>query len=338
MKPRNLALWLSLVVAVATPAAVASEKDLALVAEQAGKLREAVAHYANAFRELQWTDAAKNELETKIIALATQLDPPPAIPEEAERRAARGRSALKTADTPADLADAAKELLDAVNQAPWWPDAHFNLGVVHEKQGEHAKAINDFKRYLAANPKAEDVKAVKERIYELEFQIEKKQKTHAAAEDARSRAAAQAEADRALAARMVGAWSNPEIESTFNGRKVTMLRGYHVRISVDGTKVTFTCIGTPAANLDRNESWWNTSGLPLPYIEGEIKNSRLVGIEHTISYGSRGASLEDQHSPPKQIDWPVEFSSNGSWFKLCSDPWEDHKGKRGDMFYGREKP
>jgi hypothetical protein len=200
----------------------ASEKDLALAAEQAGNLREAVTHYAKAFRELPWTDGAKDDLEAKIVALAAKLDPPPAISEEAERRMARGRRALKSATTPSDYADAANEFLAAINEAPWCPEAHFNLGVVREKQGEYARAISSFKRYLAANPRAEDAKAVKGRIYELEFEAEKAAKvanTKAAEERMQSR---QAE----LLVSLAGTWTDRDgsqrFEATVQDREIEL--------------------------------------------------------------------------------------------------------------------
>lgn len=177
MKRLNQPLTLCAVIALSL-VAYATEEDKAAAAEQAGNLREAVTHYTAAFQALPWTDPTKVKLEEKIINLAVKLDPPPAIPEEAERRSARGRAALEAATTPAELVDAAKEFLEAKNQAPWWPDPHFNLGVVREKQGYYQPAINNFKHYLAAKPQADDAKAVKDKIYKLEFLAEKQAKSN----------------------------------------------------------------------------------------------------------------------------------------------------------------
>jgi tetratricopeptide (TPR) repeat protein len=117
------------------------------------------------------------ELRRKVIAFANTLTPPPAIPEEAEKFMARGKAAFQTARSSADFKAAAQEYEKAANLAPWWADVYFNLGVVQEKQQEFDEAVSSFELYLLAAPDATDAKAVKEKIYSIQYLKERRQKT-----------------------------------------------------------------------------------------------------------------------------------------------------------------
>ena len=201
-------LWLVASLAGAGLVSAQSSEELAgQAAEKAGRMREALVHYAAALRPAGEATSDAARLSQKIIAIALKLNPPPAIPQEAERRMARGHVAFKTAQTPADIESAATEFLEARNQAPWWPDAYFNLGVAREKQGAYALAIAAFQGYLLARPAADDAGAVKTKIYELEFLQEKAQKEEAARRQAQEEAARQAERERAaIASLSSGTW------------------------------------------------------------------------------------------------------------------------------------
>lgn len=268
----------------------ASERDLALAAEQAGNLREAVTHYAKALRELPWTDAAKNEIETKIITLAVKLDPPPAVSEEAERRMARGRRALKSATTPSDYVDAANEFLGAINEAPWLSDAYFNLGVVREKQGEFRQAMEAFKRYLNASPAAQDAKAVKDRIYELEFEAEKAAKvasTKVAEERMQSR---QAEHLASLAGTWTDRDGSQRFEATVQDREIELRwsqfhipTGWHPveagRLRLRGRIEGQTIKGT--AFIDETSHWRNGIRVERDLIGTVGADGRTIHVEYT---------------------------------------------------------
>jgi tetratricopeptide (TPR) repeat protein len=290
MKPRNLALWLSLVVVVATPAAIASEKDLALAAEQAGNLREAVVHYASAFRALSWSDAGKSDLEAKIVALAAKLDPPPAIPEAAQRRGARGRAALKAANSSADFDDAANEFLAAINEAPWWPEAHFNLGVVREKQRAYPSAIASFKAYLALAPQASDAPSVKDKIYELEYLLEKQTKAQAQAAEANRRqqeeAAAAARREQERRAAML---RNLEALSGIRGTP-----SMHWQVTISGNRIV---ISYHESYNHRSQQWGSAHPCPEHW-EGTIDG---VNLNLTMSFPKCGGSW----SRPPGGSYPV---------------------------------
>jgi tetratricopeptide (TPR) repeat protein len=93
-----------------------------------------------------------------------------AVPEEAERRMARGAAAIADAKMPADFLAAAAEFEGATNAAPWWGDAYYNLGVAYDKGGQPAKALAALKSALAADPGSKDVKTL---LYQVEFRAEK---------------------------------------------------------------------------------------------------------------------------------------------------------------------
>ena len=118
-------------------------------------------------------------LREKIIKLALTLDPKPEIPEDAERFNARGKAAVKDAQSQKDFAEAAIEFEKATLAAPWLANPYFNLADTQSKSGDYAKAAQNLKLYLLAAPDSPDAKAVKELMYEMEFKAEKIEKAKA---------------------------------------------------------------------------------------------------------------------------------------------------------------
>lgn len=108
-----------------------------------------------------------------LLAVLLSVDAAPAPGEEARRHMMRGRAAMKTAAGPADFAVAAGEFEAAAKADPKLVEARYNAGVAHEKAGDAASALAQFRAYLAVAPKAKDAKAVQDRVYELEFVAEK---------------------------------------------------------------------------------------------------------------------------------------------------------------------
>ncbi|MEQ1920367.1 MAG: hypothetical protein ABL955_14345 [Elusimicrobiota bacterium] len=100
------------------------------------------------------------------------LKPAPAIPEEAQRRLARGQAAFELAKDPGDYANSIREFQTALAAAPWFAAPYFNLGVAEEKSGHPKEAMDNFRLYLLAEPGAKDATEVKSRIYKLEYAAE----------------------------------------------------------------------------------------------------------------------------------------------------------------------
>lgn len=111
-----------------------------------------------------------NALREKIIKLAQELKPAPAVPDEAERRMARGTAAVKGAKSTADYQEAAREFELATLAAPWYGDAYYNLGFVQDKAEQYEAALRSLKLAQLASPDAKEIKAL---IYEVEFRDEK---------------------------------------------------------------------------------------------------------------------------------------------------------------------
>lgn len=111
-----------------------------------------------------------NALREKIIKLATSIKPAPAIPEEAERRMARGAAAFKGAKSAANYQDAAKEFEQAILAAPWYGDAYYNLGVAQDKAENYEAALRSLNLAQLASPDSKDIKAL---IYEVDYRREK---------------------------------------------------------------------------------------------------------------------------------------------------------------------
>ena len=97
-----------------------------------------------------------NALREKIINLAAGIKPALAVPPEAERFEGRAHYAFKSAKSEADILDAAREYLKAVDAAPWVADYYFNLCAILEKANRPAEAIRACKFFLIAAPAAPD--------------------------------------------------------------------------------------------------------------------------------------------------------------------------------------
>ena len=90
----------------------------------------------------------------------------------------RGKMALKTAKNPEDYKLAANEFLKALEYDVKCPDVYYQLALCYEPMGEidpgnFQEAKTYLETYLAFRPDAEDKQEIQEKIYELEFLIEK---------------------------------------------------------------------------------------------------------------------------------------------------------------------
>ena len=111
-------------------------------------------------------NATNDALRERIIQIALELKPSPAIPEEAERRMVRGRRAFVTAKVAADYEDAAREFEQAALAAPWYGDAYFNLGKALDKAERHDDALRNLHFAQLAMPGDGEVRTL---IYEVEY-------------------------------------------------------------------------------------------------------------------------------------------------------------------------
>jgi tetratricopeptide (TPR) repeat protein len=110
----------------------------------------------------------------EILKLASLMHPPPTVGDEARRAATQGKIAFKKANSTADFEEAKKQFENAIKLASWWPEAYFNLALIEEKLREYDAAKDNFELYVYAAPGADDVAAVQEKIYELEYLQQRK--------------------------------------------------------------------------------------------------------------------------------------------------------------------
>lgn len=141
-------------------------------------------------------------LREKIIKLARQLKPAPAIPEEAERRMVRGTAAFKGAKSAADYRDAAKEFEQATLAAPWYGDAYLNLGVTQDKAENYEAALRSLKLALLASPNDKEIKAL---VYEVEYRNERASSPEAQAEKKKRQEMEERRTDEEMIRRLDGA-------------------------------------------------------------------------------------------------------------------------------------
>ena len=114
-----------------------------------------------------------NALREKIINLASTLKPAPAVPPNAEQFEGRAQYAFKTAKSEAEMLDAAREYMKAVEAAPWVAGYYFDLCAILEKASRPAEAIRAGKLYLIAAPAAPDASDMRKRIAGLEYAVER---------------------------------------------------------------------------------------------------------------------------------------------------------------------
>jgi tetratricopeptide (TPR) repeat protein len=151
-----------------------TEKEVqARKAEQEGKLQEALAGYMSLLQTTPSGSATDQRLREKIIKLVKQIQPPPAIPDNALRHLGRGQAVLEIAKEPKDYSQAIVEFEKAVGLAPWLANGYYNLGMVQEKVGRLSDAIQSFKLYLMAAPSAANAREVRTRMYGLDLKLER---------------------------------------------------------------------------------------------------------------------------------------------------------------------
>jgi tetratricopeptide (TPR) repeat protein len=150
-----------------------AKKKIYQKAEQA----ETNGDYRKAFRLYLETSAHQgldSDIKKRVMKLYPKINPPPAIPEEARKRAVFGMTAAKEAKDPKGLDQAIEEYRKAIQLAPWWADLYYNLAMVQEQRSHFRQAAETFKLYLAASPGDPQAQLIQNKIYELEYKAEKR--------------------------------------------------------------------------------------------------------------------------------------------------------------------
>lgn len=159
----------------------AAAMEKAAASEAKGDFREAAKLYQQAVsvaRNLTGTTEETTARE-KVIGSVRKLSVPPAIPEEARRRAIRGETVMRTAKKLSDFKRAASEFSEASVITPWWGSVYYNLGLAREAAKDAKGAITAFNLFLKAEPDAPEAKSIRDRLYALEIPAEEQEKKKA---------------------------------------------------------------------------------------------------------------------------------------------------------------
>jgi tetratricopeptide (TPR) repeat protein len=113
----------------------------------------------------------------------------PTIPEEARRHFVIGATLFKDAKTPDDYAQVESQFKQAVDLAPQWPDARYNLALAKEAAGDYSGAMADLKLYLQFKLPDAEARTAQDKIYVIEAKAEEAPKKQAAADAANAQAA-----------------------------------------------------------------------------------------------------------------------------------------------------
>ncbi len=133
----------------------------------------------------QWVEQLQKNpsdsaLRARIIKLAQEIKPAPAIPEESRRFFVRGNALQKDAKNVDDARLAIGEYQKALETAPWWSDIYFNLSLAHELASDFSEAIRATRMYLLTDPK--DAREAQDRVYALEARADQVSRMTAAKE------------------------------------------------------------------------------------------------------------------------------------------------------------
>lgn len=112
-------------------------------------------------------------LRGKIVHLARQIKPAPAIPEEANRAFVKGNVFQKEAKDVSGYELAISSYREALRVAPWWGDAYFNLSTALASSGRFEEAIASMTLYKASvQAGSGEAREAQNRIYTLEAKKE----------------------------------------------------------------------------------------------------------------------------------------------------------------------
>jgi hypothetical protein len=114
-----------------------------------------------------------NALREKIIKLGLEINPTPAVPDEALRREGRGNVAFKNAKNVEDYIAASREFEAASLAAPWIAGYYSDLCTVYEKGGALREAADSCRLYSMTLTDEKDIRGAKLRTAGIEYEAEK---------------------------------------------------------------------------------------------------------------------------------------------------------------------
>jgi hypothetical protein len=230
-------------------------------------------------------------LRENIIKLAQEMNPPPAVSEEARRHYVMAKTLFDGAKKPDDFGDSISEFKAALLAASWWPEANRDLGLALEAAQRFDDAIAYVKLYMATNPGDERLRAAQDELYKIEA---KKRLAAKAAQDAQLAAAEEA--------RVKAEQQRLAYESSSEGKFETLLRkidgrrytcydfaGVYPIIDVRGAEFVFGVID----NRNGNHSYIENQREPIQGRESRHRISRFDVVDGIHPVGETVTFSED---------------------------------------------
>ncbi len=141
-----------------------------------GRPGKALERYREVLKNVPRYGEQDRRVRRAAVKAAQATAAPPALPEDVLRYMVRGEAKVKMGGAGSYEA-AAREMEQAVLEAPWFANGYFNLGTVQDKAGKYSQAIENYQLFLIAEPKSRNAVAVRAKIYELEVMLEDAIKT-----------------------------------------------------------------------------------------------------------------------------------------------------------------
>lgn len=133
-------------------------------AEARGNLQAALTHYGRAYQAAD-TDVRSFEVIKAVAQVAKKLNGQLALPEDARRFGVQAGTLAQQKKY-----DAAVALYQqALEVAPWWPEAHFNRALLLAEVSHYSEAMVEMKQFLTLSPNASDARGAQDKIYEWEL-------------------------------------------------------------------------------------------------------------------------------------------------------------------------
>lgn len=264
---------------------------------------------------------ADSALREKIMRQAAELNPPPPLPEDTQRFLARGKVAMSEAKQTADFNDAAQQFGHAIDAAPWYGPAYYNLAVAQNAAADFAAARQNLNLYLAWARDPADIQTTKDLIYQLEYKQEKAGREQAArdAEAQRQAQEQQAEAQRQAQMRYR---LNEGLSGNWHGQQGCS--GANVSVNGAGFSATLYCgvgdnmRGSGNVSLQGSKQDLQLSG-SATFPAGTMV-STLCGTPSTTSQFD-GYVSEDGSSITLRLNYPSFYAESVGMgiFKRCNN-------------------
>jgi uncharacterized protein len=103
-----------------------------------------------------------------VVELAASLPSLPPIPENAQQRYDRATALMRQASGPQDLSEAMNLLRGALNAAPWWRDAYYQLSRALELNGQYDMAVKNLNYYIELHPPEAEARAACDHLMKIQ--------------------------------------------------------------------------------------------------------------------------------------------------------------------------